>query len=66
MRVYVESNFILELVLEQEQRHACEEILTLAAGRTIELALPAFALIDPTSRWCATSAMEACSFGAYS
>ena len=47
MRVYVESNFVLELVLEQEQHQACEEILTLAASRTIELALPAFALIEP-------------------
>jgi predicted nucleic acid-binding protein len=47
MRVYVESNFLLELVLEQEQHHACEELLTLAASRTIELALPAFALIEP-------------------
>ncbi len=47
MRVYVESNFVLELVLEQEQHEACEEILTLAASRDIELALPAFALIEP-------------------
>jgi predicted nucleic acid-binding protein len=47
VRVYVESNFVLESVLEQEQHQACEEILTLAASRTIELALPAFALIEP-------------------
>ncbi len=40
MRVYVESNFVLELVLEQEQHQACEEILALAASRTIELVLP--------------------------
>lgn len=47
MRVYVESNFVLEIVLEQEQHHACEEILALAANRTIELVLPAFALLEP-------------------
>ena len=47
MRVYVESNFVLEIVLEQEQHQACEEILTLAESRAIELALPAFALVEP-------------------
>lgn len=47
MRVYVESNFVLEIVLEQEQHQACEELLTLAANRAIELSLPAFALIEP-------------------
>jgi len=47
VRVYVESNFVLEIVLEQEQYQACEEILRLAESRAFELALPAFALVEP-------------------
>lgn len=47
MRVYAESNFVLEIALEQEQHRACEELLQLAADGAIELVLPAFALIEP-------------------
>lgn len=47
MRVYAESNFVLEIVLEQEQHQACEEMVRLAAAKSIELALPAFALLEP-------------------
>jgi hypothetical protein len=47
MRVYTESNFVLEIVLEQEQHQACEELVKLAADKSIELVLPAFALIEP-------------------
>ncbi|WP_433934631.1 hypothetical protein AB3662_08485 [Sorangium cellulosum] len=47
MRVYVESNFVLEVVLEQEQHQACEAIVALAESQAIELALPAFALVEP-------------------
>jgi predicted nucleic acid-binding protein len=47
VRVYVESNFVLEIVLEQAQHPACEELLALAVSRTIQMALPAFALIEP-------------------
>ena len=47
MRVYAESNFVLEVVLEQEQHRACEELLGLAEGRAIELVLPAYALLEP-------------------
>lgn len=43
--VYVESNFVLELVLEQAEHEACEAILKLASQ--IDLAIPAFALIEP-------------------
>ena len=32
MNVYVESNFVLELALLQEQSGSCEEILSLAEG----------------------------------
>jgi hypothetical protein len=37
------------MLLEQEQSHACEEILTLAERQAVELALPAFALVFPGS-----------------
>jgi predicted nucleic acid-binding protein len=47
VRVYVESNFVLEIVLEQEQHQACKEVLDLATNQTIELVLPAFALLEP-------------------
>lgn len=47
MRAYVESNFVLELVLEQEQHHACEELIRLAEAGTIELVIPALGLIEP-------------------
>ena len=47
MRVYAESNFVLEIVLEQEQHQACEDLMQLAAARSIELVLPAFALLEP-------------------
>jgi hypothetical protein len=47
MRVYAESNFVLELVLEHEQHQACEELVSLAAVDSLELVLPAFALLEP-------------------
>lgn len=47
MRVYVESNFVLELVLEQEQHLACAEVVRLAETGTIELVIPALGLIEP-------------------
>ncbi|HEU4728756.1 MAG TPA: hypothetical protein VFT22_12720 [Kofleriaceae bacterium] len=34
-------------MLEQEQYHACAELERLAAAKTIELVLPAFALLEP-------------------
>ncbi len=42
MRVYVETNFVLELALQQEQHAACEAILQLAEARQIALVLPAY------------------------
>jgi predicted nucleic acid-binding protein len=41
MRVYVETNFVLELALQQEQHEACEAILQLAEAQDIALILPA-------------------------
>ncbi|WP_437488731.1 hypothetical protein WME75_09335 [Sorangium sp. So ce1014] len=47
MRVYAESNFVLEIVLEQEQHLACDGLIGLAVDRSIELVLPAYALLEP-------------------
>lgn len=45
--VYVESNFVLELALLQEQHAACEALLELCAKGRIRLLLPSFAMIEP-------------------
>jgi predicted nucleic acid-binding protein len=45
--VYVESNFVLELALEQEQSASCAELLNLATARAIRLVIPAFSLAEP-------------------
>lgn len=50
MIVYVESNFILEITLGQEQALAANQILTMAENREIQLVLPAFGLSEPFSR----------------
>lgn len=42
MRVYVETNFILELVYEQKQVDACEQILSGAERGALHLRYPAF------------------------
>lgn len=47
MKVYVETNFVLELALEQESFDACETILRWAEQEKIALALPAFSLFEP-------------------
>lgn len=46
MNVYVESNFILELALEQEQHASCQELLSLGERQHIQLILPAFAVAE--------------------
>lgn len=49
MTVYVESNFVLELALQQEQASAAQSILHDAAHRKFRLALPAIAVTEPFS-----------------
>ena len=44
MIVYVESNFILEMVLRQREAGSVERILELAENGKIELAFPSFAV----------------------
>lgn len=47
MIVYVESNFVLEIALGQEQVTYAENILALAETGKIELTFPSFALSEP-------------------
>lgn len=47
MNVYVESNFVLELALLQEQSRSCEELSSLCRRRDISLAIPAYSLAEP-------------------
>jgi predicted nucleic acid-binding protein len=45
--VYIESNFLLEIALEQEQSSATRSIISLAESGQIGLAYPSFALSEP-------------------
>jgi hypothetical protein len=47
MTVYVESNFVLEQSLQQEECDSCAEIIDLASKGRIALAVPAFSLAEP-------------------
>jgi hypothetical protein len=47
MNVYVESNFVLEHALEQEDCDSCAEIIRLAAAGELTLIIPAFSLAEP-------------------
>lgn len=47
MSVYVESNFVLEHALEQEECDSCSEIIQLASRRQVTLLIPAFSLAEP-------------------
>jgi predicted nucleic acid-binding protein len=47
MKVYVESNFVLELAFLQEEHEACQELLGFAESRQIQLVLPMYSLIEP-------------------
>ena len=47
MNVYVESNFVLELALVQEQSASCMEILRLGESGRIRLIIPGYCLTEP-------------------
>jgi predicted nucleic acid-binding protein len=51
MRVYVESNFILELAFWQEEHESCISLLRLAEQQQIDLVLPAFSIGEPYEVW---------------
>lgn len=47
MNIYVETNFVLELVFQQEQAASCEEILRFCENGTVRLVIPAYSLAEP-------------------
>jgi hypothetical protein len=47
VNIYVETNFVLELVFEQEQCGSCEQILQLCEARKANLIIPAYSLAEP-------------------
>ena len=47
MNVYVESNFVLELALLQEQSASCEQLLDLCGSGRAALVIPAYSLAEP-------------------
>lgn len=47
MHLFVESNFIIELVKRQEQSDACLALLLAAEEGKVQLHLPAFCLMEP-------------------
>jgi hypothetical protein len=47
VNVYVESNFVLELALLQEQHASCEDILRLCEAGKAQLIIPAYSLAEP-------------------
>ncbi|HTU65769.1 MAG TPA: PIN domain-containing protein [Steroidobacteraceae bacterium] len=50
MRVYAETNFVLELALKQGESDSAEEIVALSETKKIELVLPAFSLVEPYNK----------------
>lgn len=47
MIVYVESNFILEIALQQEEAAEAEQILLFGEQKAVRLCIPAFSLSEP-------------------
>jgi len=47
MIVYVESNFVLELALEQEQYESCRKIISICESDKARLVIPAFCIAEP-------------------
>lgn len=47
MNIYVESNFVLELSLLQEQEASCEELLQIGEAGRAKLIVPAYSLMEP-------------------
>jgi predicted nucleic acid-binding protein len=47
VNIYVETNFVLELVFEQEQHTSCEQILALCESGQSRLIMPAYCLAEP-------------------
>jgi predicted nucleic acid-binding protein len=46
MNIYIETNFVLELALVQEQHESCERLLVLCEAGRASLVLPAFCIAE--------------------
>lgn len=47
MNIYVETNFVLELVFQQAQSASCEQTLHLCEAAQAQLVIPAYSLAEP-------------------
>jgi hypothetical protein len=47
MIILAESNFVLELAFQQEERDEVERLVVMAEARKVELVIPACALFEP-------------------
>jgi len=47
VKIYVETNFVLELAFQQEQSNSCEQILLLCEAGHSQLVIPAYSLAEP-------------------
>lgn len=47
MKIYVETNFVLELTFQQEQVQSCEQILDLCEAGKAQLVIPAYSFAEP-------------------
>lgn len=47
MNIYVETNFVLEVVFQQEQSLSCEHILQFCEAGQAHLIIPAYSLAEP-------------------
>lgn len=59
MRLYVETNFILELAFLREEHDACEELIALSEEGKIELFLPVFSVGETYEAWARRSRQRA-------
>jgi len=47
VNIFVETNFVIEVALEQQEVAACEVLLALAAEQRIRLLVPAYSFVEP-------------------
>ena len=63
MNIFAETNFVIEVALEQQEVAACEVLLQLAAEQRIRLLVPAYSFVEPheTRNWKPTILRRAAS-----
>ena len=47
MKIYVESNFVIEMAVGQEEASFCDSLLKMSAEGLLELSIPAFSILEP-------------------